>query len=513
VESKPSPRPLRWPAEVERLRELLTEGSAPVSATAERAVYLVGGTVRDALLGRPSHDIDLVTPGDGLRMARRVADALGGAFYPLDAARGVGRVLFVRPQPQGERLLIDIARFRGASLEADLRGRDFTVNAMAVDLAGSLQAVLDPLGGLEDLQSRRLRLCAPSAIADDPARALRAVRQSMALGLRIDRETRAAIRRDGCCLAACSAERVREEFIAILEGPKPAGALRALDALGVLEAVVPEVAAMRGLEQPSPHAFTLWEHTLHVVDSLDRVLAVIEPDRTDSTAAAVGLGMIAPQLDRFRADLQAHLAQTWPDDRQTRGLLMLSALLHDVGKPQTQAIDENGQVRFFGHALVSAELAETRARALRLSRSEVQRVATIVRYHMRPMMLTREPKVTRRAIYRFFRDTDGEAGVDVCLLALADHLGTAGVALDAEEWGRYVGVAATLLEAYFRKRSQVVEPPALLTGKDIISALGIPQGPQIGRLLEALWEAQASGEVSTRDEALSFVEVQARQHP
>ncbi|GAB4446235.1 MAG: CCA tRNA nucleotidyltransferase [Anaerolineae bacterium] len=486
--------PVQWPPEVERLRTLLADAGAPI--------YLVGGTVRDALLGRPLKDIDLATPGDGLSIARRLADDLGAAFYPLDAERGVGRVVLDRPEG---RLFVDIARFRGATLVDDLRARDFTVNALAAALTGDPARVIDPLDGVADLRARRLRLCAPNAIAADPTRALRAVRLSAALKLHIEAETQIAIRRDGARLVDVAAERVRDEFMAILQGPQPAGALRVLDALGLVDIVFPEADAMRGLTQSPPHAETLWEHTLRVVDRMDAVLRVIGPERTDNTAAQAGLGLIVMQLDPYRADLQAHLAQPWPDGRTARGLILLSALLHDVGKPVTMSREANGRVRFINHDRVGAAMAEARCQALRLSRNEVRRVARVVQHHMRPMLLANEPVVTGRAIYRFFRDAKDGAGVDVCLLALADYLGTVGVSLDLEDWTHYVAVVAQLVGAYFRQRREMVEPPLLLTGRDIKAALGLPAGPRIGELLEALREAQASGEVSTREEALAFV--------
>ena len=491
--------PLDWPPEIAQLKALFAGAGPPV--------YLVGGTVRDALLARPIKDIDLATPGDALDMARRAADALGGAYYPMDEERGVGRVVLSRP---AGRLFIDVARFRGESLEADLRARDFTVNAMAVDLAGDLTGVIDPLGGAVDLRARRLRLCAPGAIADDPTRALRAVRLSAALKLRMTPEAQAAIRRAGPRRVAVAAERVRDEFMAMLQGPRPAGALRVLDALGLVDVILPEIEPMRALAQSPPHAATLWEHSLRVVEAMDAVLKTLRAERTDNTAAQAGLGFIALRLSALRAPLQSHLAATWPDGRSMRGLLLLSALLHDVGKPYTRKEEEGGRVRFFYHDHVGAELVEARCHALRLSRLEVRRITDVVRHHMRPMMLAHEPQVTRRAVYRFYRDAGGEAGVDVCLLALADYLGTVGVNLDLEDWHHYVEVVATLLEAYFTRRDELVAPFTLLTGHDVRRALGISAGPQVGQLLEALREAQASGEVTTVEEALAFVRAQAR---
>src|SRR5690554_2597074 len=175
-------RPLLWHPSVEALREAI-----PPS----HEVYIVGGTPRDALLHRPIRDIDLVTPADGRALARIIANAFSGAYYPLDAERGVGRAIITW---EGAPLTVDVAQFRGPDLEADLRDRDFTINALAVPLHGDLDRVIDPLGGLADLEQRRLRRCSPESILGDPARALRAVRASITFGLMIEPETKADLK-------------------------------------------------------------------------------------------------------------------------------------------------------------------------------------------------------------------------------------------------------------------------------------------------------------------------------
>ncbi|MBO9309396.1 MAG: CCA tRNA nucleotidyltransferase, partial [Chloroflexi bacterium] len=172
--------------------------SALLPIVGEAEVYLVGGCVRDALLRRPSHDLDLATPSDGRQLARRIANALKGDYYALDPERQVGRAIV---RYDGVRYTVDVARFRGGSLEEDLRGRDFTVNAIAVPLRGDLQALIDPLNGMRDLFDKRLRRCSPEAIRDDPIRALRAIRQSVQFKLLIERETRADLRAYGAGIA------------------------------------------------------------------------------------------------------------------------------------------------------------------------------------------------------------------------------------------------------------------------------------------------------------------------
>lgn len=489
-----APFELEWPPVVEAIRAALAGKDTPV--------LLVGGAVRDALLRRHVKDLDFATPGDGRDVARRLANALGGDYYPLDAERKVGRAIV---EFQGERFELDVAQYRGASLESDLLGRDFTINALAVPLNGDLQSFYDPTGGFENLRQKRLRQCAPDGIAQDPVRALRAVRQSVALRFQIEPETRKAIRRDGPKLRQSSPERVRDEFMIMLGGPRPHVALRALDTLGLLALVVPEVEAMRGVQQSAPHVYDVWEHTLNVVERLDGVLTTISPFRTDDSAANAAYGLIVYLLDRFRASLQTHLAAPLPNGRSAAGLLVLAALLHDCGKPGTASRDADGRIHFYLHERVGADLALERCRALRLSNDESERVSAIVLHHMRPMMLRQASggDVSRRAIHRFWKAA-GAAGVDVCVLTLADYLGMVGPTLQTPEWLVMLQVAGALLDGYLNRREEVVTPPPLVTGHVLMKALEIKPGPLVGQILAAISEAQAAGEITSADEALAL---------
>ncbi len=492
LEPRPAPRPLAWTPLIHRLPAILGE-AAP-------AVYLVGGVVRDAFWGRPAHDIDLVVPGGAFVLARRIADALGGAFYKLDPARETGRAI---AEVDGQRVVVDVANFRGADLLADLQGRDFTLNAVAAPASGDLDMVIDPLGGLRDAQDRILRRCRASSIADDPIRALRAVRLSAHFGLRIEPATLKDIRQEGHRLIGTSPERVRDEFINLLASSRPAAALRTADALGLLARIVPEIDAMRGVEHGPPHQPDVWSHTLAVIEQLHGVVDTISPRRTDNSAAQAGLGMIVYFLDHFRRELQSHLAHLWPDERPHAALLMLAALLHDSGKPATWQ-SEGVSIPFINHEVLGAELAQVRGQALRLSGQEVARLVAIVRHHQRPHLLDNEPSLSRRAIYRFWRDC-GAAGVDICLLSLADYLATAGPALSPPKWGKFLQTIDALLAGAFDPGdANVTALPPLVTGHDLMQALNLPPGPQIGELLERIREAQAEGEVHTTEEALAL---------
>lgn len=500
--SRPKERPylMRVPAPEDRalpLSPLVERVRAALPPEAE--VWLVGGAVRDALLEMQSHDLDFAVDGDALALARAAADALGGAYYPLDDERGTGRVIL---DGDGERHVLDFARLRGPTIDADLAARDFTLNAIAIPLA-DLSAVHDPLGGEADLRAKLLRACSPGSIRDDPLRGLRAVRLAAQFGLRMERATRAAIRAEAGGLARVSAERIRDEFLRAIGGRRPAAVLRALDMLDLLDRIAPEATALKNVSQTRPHVYDVWEHTLATLDRLAAILHVLGPAHDVEAASELPLGLAAARLGRFRDALAGHLSAAVSADRPARHLLALAALLHDVGKPRTRTVDAAGQAHFHDHASVGAELAARRASQLRLSGDEVRRVRTIVAHHLRPLLLARGAGLGRRAIYRFFRDA-GEAGVEVCLLSLADTLATWGPEFRQDEWTRLVDVVRDLLEAYFHRRDESLAPEIFVTGRDLMKHLGLPEGPQVGELLEYLREAAAAGEVGNREQALEI---------
>jgi tRNA nucleotidyltransferase/poly(A) polymerase len=491
---KPAPLYIEWPSLLSALQ--------PILSANPHAVYLVGGAVRDALMRRPIHDLDFVSLGDGRIPAKTIADAFGGAYYPLDSEREIGRAII---EFEGNKYSLDISRARGKTLLEDLQGRDFTINAMAVPLTDDMQSVIDPLGGSTDIIKKIIRRCSPTAIADDPIRALRGIRQSAAFSMLIENETRKDIRQAGEHLSDTSIERVRDEFMNLLNGPRPHAALRALDMLGLLKWIVPEVEAMHGVQQSAPHIFDVWEHTLSVIEALDGILHTISPMRSVESASNTSDGMIVYLMDNFRQRFQDHLVNPLPNGRTVRSLLMLEALLHDCGKPATRSVGENGRIHFYKHELEGQGIAVERATTLRLSNEEVLRLGSVVRNHMRPMQLhMRANHVSRRTIYRFWLATGQLAGIDVCLLTLADYLGMVGSSLSLQDWITHIQCVTPLLDGYFNRRDEIVAPTPLLTGREIMNELDLPAGPIVGRIVKALQEAQASGEIATRDQAIEL---------
>jgi len=480
-------RPLLWPDVAYQLQDVLDDYPSQV--------YIVGGAVRDAYLHRPIHDIDLAVSSNAIALARMIANALDGDFFVLDDERDAGRALVDTPDG---RMVIDVTRFRAADLGADLLERDFTLNAIAVDIR-DLSRIIDPLDGQRDIGAKVLRRCAPTSISSDPIRALRAVRQSVQFGLRIEAETLSDIRFHAPRLAETSLERVRDEFFKLLSIPNPASALRIADTLGVLRAIIPEIELLHGREQPPPHVFDAWRHTLAVIEALSQIAAAVSYSRTDNTAATFGIGMIVIQLDRFRASLNAHLNVQWPNERSHLALLMLAVLLHEAGAtPPTNAIRRSAN----GDDNTNAELAGRRVDALRLSNGERQRLLKIIQHQDHPIFWQQD--VSRRDMYRFWRRLDA-AGVDVCLFTLADYRGAVGSTLDQDRWLSLVDRVRLLLEAYFEHYDEWIAPPMLVDGNQLMEALGLRPGRMVGKLLEMIREGQAAGEIRTAEEALYLV--------
>ncbi|MEJ5226287.1 MAG: HD domain-containing protein, partial [Anaerolineales bacterium] len=323
--------------------------------------------------------LDFVVSSGAIPLARQVARHLDAAFYILDEASDTGRVVIIHDD--GTRDILDFAAYRGPDIEADLRARDFTFNALALDL--TTLSLLDPLRGVSDLREKRIRACSSQSFTQDPVRILRAVRQAAALGFNIQPETRQMMKAAVSLLDQVSSERKRDELFKILEGPRPATALKALDILGVLPYLLPELPALKGVTQSPPHVHDVWAHTMRVLDYLEGILSVLAPGYSAENTNDLLTGLLTLRLGRYRQQFAAHFAEPLNANRSPRALLFLAALYHDIAKPLTRTVEPGGRIRFLGHDERGAEMAAGRARALTLSNDEVARLQTIIRHHMR----------------------------------------------------------------------------------------------------------------------------------
>jgi putative nucleotidyltransferase with HDIG domain len=462
--------------------EIVREGLAG------RPAWLVGGAVRDHLLGRRAVDLDVVFDGDPREAARAIARAAsdtdgGAACFALSEEFGAWRVVARDGSWQ-----VDVERIRGGSLEADLALRDFTVNAIAEPLAGG--APLDPLGGLEDLRSRRLRCAGPQAFAEDPLRVLRLVRVAEELELTVDAQAIAAARAQAGRLAEVSPERVFLELRRILACARAVHGLELMGEVGATAVVLPELEAMRGVEQSRFHHRDVYGHTL---ETLERTTALTSGE--------------AEWLGEHSARVRALLAEPLADGMTRGEALRWGALLHDVAKPATRAVRAlDRRVTFIGHDAVGADLAREALGRLRASVRLREHVAALARHHLRLGFLVHDPQpLARDTVFDYLRACDPVA-VDVTLLSVCDRLATRGAkseqAIDA-----HIALARRMLDDALRWREDG-PPVPLLRGDELARELGIEQGPRVGELLARLARAQYTGEVSTRAQALAFVRAQ-----
>jgi len=465
--------------------------------------YVVGGFVRDVLLRRDTADIDIVVTADVLEIAPKVATALGGKYVLLDKVNRVGRVVLANegaPSTKGQWQL-DFATLKG-NIEQDLAQRDFTIDAMAIDLSQleknyADSQLIDPFNGWGDLHQGVIRAVSEAAFKSDAARLLRAVRLAAELEFSIDKETEALIQGYSHLVASVAGERLREELLRLLAIPRAGQLLPYLDKLGLITALIPEIAETKGVEQPKEHFWNVFDHTIQTVVAVDFLLRQGAWEYAGEEVLA-GVPWSVVLAEHF--DLEVSSGST------RRLLLKLAALLHDIAKPQTKATDAAGRVRFLGHTQQGATIAAGILERLRFSVKEARLVEIMVRHHLRPGQMTHDGLPSRKAIYRYFRDT-GEAGIDILFLSLADHLATRGPHLSIAHWQEHTEIVEYVLAQRFQEESLVV-PPKLVDGHDLINIFGMSPGPRIGELLEAVREAQASGELTTREEALAYI----RQH-
>ncbi|HLX56450.1 MAG TPA: HD domain-containing protein [Ktedonobacteraceae bacterium] len=487
----------------------------------ERA-YLVGGSLRNILLGEPCNDWDIVIEGDAHRLSRRLADKLGGHYAHLhDKASRV----IIKNDP--EDITLDIASLNGKTIEEDLRTRDFTINAIAVPLNSVVYnspVIIDPLHGAEDLQARRLRAIDGSVFQHDPLRMLRAVRLISHYQFDLDPWTRELIKQDAARLLSVAAERIHDELYAILESDGATGRLRLLDDLGLLTILIPEFIPARGMRQPSPHYWDVFEHSLETVGALEQIARTFVGRRfiLSNTSGVVDAINRLPTPENTPiyltsdAPTSASLSeiQNMLKEAEQQGIfspaeltaprMKMAALLHDIGKPVTFTTGEDGSIRFYNHPQVGSPIALQIMRRLCASTRDRRLAQLVAAHHMRPGQLGQDSIVTTRAIRRFFVDL-GPTGIAVALFSLADHLATLGPQPLSHSWERHLSVVNLLLTRYIRERESIL-PPRLLSPEELMRRLKLEPGPLVGQLLEAIAEAQSEGIIHSKEEALWFAE-------
>jgi putative nucleotidyltransferase with HDIG domain len=443
-------------------------------------VWVVGGAVRDAALGREVADLDLAVAGNPGATAKAIGRGLGEHAFELSAEFGTWRV--VSPARGWQ---IDVTVLRGETIEADLAERDFTIGAVAVPLAGG--EPIDPYAGLSDLAERRLRAVGEKSFLSDPLRLLRAARLAAELDLEIDERTVALARAAATHAGDPAGERQLAELRQLVGGPDPLRGVTLLGELGITPVVLPELETLRGVEQGPNHHLDVYDHTIAVLEH------TLEVER---------------DLERFAgeraAEVAALLDEPLADEVSRRTALRFGALFHDIAKPATKA-ERDGFVGFRGHDEVGADVIGRICDRLRASRTLTQHLQGLARHHLRLGFLIPEMPLPPRRVHAYLRATD-PVTVDVTLLTVADRLSARGKGPIAspEMVSAHLTLAREMIAAGLDWRRQ--GPPApLLRGDEIAAELGIEPGPELGSALAELEAAQYAGEVTDRTGALQHL--------
>ena len=459
---------------------------APAVVTTRRAlqgtegIWIVGGAVRDAALGREVTDLDLAVAGDPGAVAKAIGKELGEHAFELSAEFRTWRIV-----ARDDGWQIDVTALRGDSIEADLGERDFTIGAVAVPLDG--EEPIDPYAGLTDLADRRLRVVSDHSFDADPLRLLRAPRLAAELDLEIEPRTADLARAAAAKAGDPAGERQLAELRQLMGGPDPLRGLALLGELGVEGAVLPELELLRGVEQGPNHHLDVYDHTIAVLEHTLEVEA---------------------DLERFAgeraAEVQALLDEPLADEIDRRTALRFGALFHDIAKPQTKA-EFNGFVGFKGHDEVGAEVIGSICGRLRASRKLTGHLQALARHHLRLGFLIAEVPLPPRRVHAYLRATD-PVTVDVTLLTVADRLSArgAGPIASPEMVAAHLQLAREMVAAGLDWRRE--GPPApLLRGDEITAELGIEPGPELGSALAELEAAQFAGEVTDRAGAIEHL--------
>ncbi len=347
-------------AELERVRAL-----APVEGA-----WLVGGSVRDLLRGAHITDIDLVVAGDPGKAARRLAGAIGGSPFPLSERHGAWRVT-------GAHAVIDIAAARG-SIEADMRQRDFTMNAMALPLDGG--DLVDPCEGRSDLAAGVLRMVSETSFEEDPLRLMRLARLARDLGSAVDPHTARRAREQAALATRAAGERIYMELRRLLASADPAAGVELLHDLGLVAVILPELAETEGVGQNRFHHLDVYAHTLQV---LDAVADIADHPRH--------------YLPGQSAAIAAELARPVGDELDERVAVRFAALFHDIRKPQTKRITDDGRISFMGHDREGADAAEQVLRRWNASTAMIRFCRVMVHEHLRLGFLVKERPISSPA--------------------------------------------------------------------------------------------------------------------
>jgi putative nucleotidyltransferase with HDIG domain len=447
------------------------------------ALYLVGGTVRNLIMDNVPKDIDLVCK-NAKDYATSIAKQKNAAFVPMEKKPDEPCYRVVDREHTGN--FLDIAEMRGEDIYEDLHQRDFTINAVAIEVLenGTLGKTVDPLKGIQDVRNRVIRAVGEKSLVSDPLRILRAFRFAATLGFTIDHTTWKEMKLGVPLVATVSAERITAELLFILRSSRSALFFRKMDEIGLLELLFPEILPMKSCNQNGYHHLNVWYHSLLVLENTEEII-----------------NNLVEIFGKWSTNITENLSL---NDRLP--LLKLAALLHDSGKPITQGQNEKtGKITFYEHDKEGMKIVDTIAKRFKMSNQNRELLSLLVAEHLQVLALMSKGIKSTGSMMWFRKMKDNS--IPAIILGMADVLSSQGADSSIKYREDFIEHAKQSINNYYAKTKAIMEKPNLINGYDLI-ALGIEPGPKIGHILDQVRNAQDTGEVTTREEALSFVKAQ-----
>jgi putative nucleotidyltransferase with HDIG domain len=441
-------------------------------------IYLVGGYIRDFVLNKESHDYDYVVMGkSATEFAKEFADFTGGFFVLLDEEYDIARV--VMPDKINH---ADFAACQGKTILEDLTRRDLTINSIALKI-GAENEIIDPFDGLQDIKQQKIRATSEKNILDDPLRILRVYRFASQLGFDIEENTMLYIKKHYPLIDKIAKERIHSELLKLFEGDFASQNIEKLKKTGMLYLLLPEMKLQTKIPPNLHHHLCLIDHSIETIR----------------------------QFENLKSELPQWVVEKLHSEHahgiKTIALFKLACLLHDIGKPETWEIDNEGRHRFIKHDEVGANLAQKMLKNLKFSKNQIKYISKLIKYHIYPSQLLRVDEApSEKAVNKMFRKLEEEAP-DVILLAMADRLSTQGPEITEEMTKNNIEGLNGFLEKYkeLTEKNFLAPLPKLLTGDEVAEILNITRGPIIGKILAELKEAQISGDIATKEEAVAFI--------
>lgn len=475
-------------------------------------IYIVGGAVRDHFLRRTIKDVDFILREKKRleKKLRTVARREGFSFFPLRKEK-----IFRMTRKKNRSLQMDFSLFKETRLEENLRKRDFTVNSAACRAGGvrlratasgfrisgmGAKRVIDPFGALRDLRRKKIRFVSgQSSILDDPLRMLRAFRFSAQLGFSLDERAGKLIKKNSAQIIRSSPERIREELTLILENRDCARFLRETAKAGLLFAVFPELKAQENCARTYYGNGGVLSHTFKVVERMDFLCEN------------------APRIIPSFAKIKKYFEKKY--------LLKIICLLHDAAKPEKASMI-NGRLRFFGHEQFGATMAEAAMKRLHFSGEDIKAAKAAIGSHLRPGNLASNNFISDKAVFRLFRDM-GDNLVHLLLLCWADHssyiskksldkilpdLSRAPLPVPPKGFSK-TGIRKTTrflqvlgkIFGFYTEKGKIMKSKNLVNGREVMKITGLPEGPEIGRILEKIRSLHFENKIRTKKEAIAYL--------